>query len=341
MAFPVTLVISEAFYTSGIVSREFQTVAGDQEETGFLKLNEILTDSTIEADMIPYFNSSYTFNAIAGQEMYFIPNLTVPETLTFFINTIRYQMRWNTRDRYFGQGRANNVLSLPFNWHVERCFGGSNLFMYFFPDTNYPMTLTGLFSLQKVSLYQDLSSPNAFVDLGVQTINGAGFLLPGELVINGVDMANVYVTPQQLANYINTGIVPFVRANLNVAGHLTLTNLSGTSITISTLGTASPVNNVTFSNFNTTNGPKVETFMPMVLDQYYINYLIYRLADKLCSAYNFILPPGPAKELLKYQQMISKRSSPMDLSLQKVSTLCGQNSINYGQVNIGHGWTTS
>ncbi len=53
MAYPVTLVISEAFYTSGIVSRQFQTVAGDQEETGFLKLNEILTDTGIESDMIP------------------------------------------------------------------------------------------------------------------------------------------------------------------------------------------------------------------------------------------------------------------------------------------------
>lgn len=341
MAFPVTLVISEAFYTSGIVSREFQTVAGDQEETGFLKLNEILTDSTIESDMIPYFNSSYTFNAIAGQEKYFIPNLTIPETLTFFINSIRYQMKWNTRDKYFGQGRANNVLSLPFDWHVERCFGGSNLFMYFFPDTNYPMTLTGLFSLQKVSLYQDLTSPNAYADLGVQTINGAGVLTAGQLVVNGIDLAGTYGTPLALTNYINTGVIPFVHAQLNVAGHFILTNLSGTSITVGTSGTSNVANNVNFSNFSVTNGPQVQTFLPMVLDQYYINYLIYRLADKLCSAYNFILPPGPAKELLKYQQMISKRSSPMDLSLQKVSTLTGQNSINYGQVNLGHGWTTS
>lgn len=341
MAFPVTLVISEAFYTSGIVSRQFQTVAGDQEETGFLKLNEILTDSTMESDMIPYFNSSYTFNAIAGQEKYFIPNLTVPETLTFFINTIRYQMRKNTRDKYFGGGRANNVLSLPFNWHVERSFGGSDLFMYFFPDTNYPLTLTGLFSLQKVSLYQDLSSPNAYADLGVQTINGAGVLIPGELVVNNIDLTGTYAAPTDLTNFINTGVIPFVRANLNVAGHLVLTNLSGTSITITTSGTAAVNNNVNFSNFSVTNGPQSQTFFPMVLDQFYINYLIYRLADKLCNAYNFVLPPGPAKELAKYQMMISKRSSPMDLSIAKMSTLTGQNSINYGQVNIGHGWTTS
>ena len=70
MAYLVNSLISEAYYTSGIVSRQFQQVAGDQLETGFNKLNEILTDSTIEEDMIPYFsagsgaNPSYTFNAV-------------------------------------------------------------------------------------------------------------------------------------------------------------------------------------------------------------------------------------------------------------------------------------
>lgn len=351
MAYPVTLVISEAFYTSGIVSRQFQTVAGDQEETGFLKLNEILTDTGIESDMIPYFQSSYTFNAIAGQEMYFIPNLTVPETITFNLNSlgnsinnsnsVRYQMQKTSRDRYFGSGRANGINSLPFKWHIERCFGGSNLFMYFLPQQPFPMTLTGLFTLQKVSLYQDLSSPNAVADLGVQTINGAGVLGPGELVVNGIDLAGTYVAPIDLTNFVNTGVIPNVRATLNVAGHFILNNLSGTSITIVTTGNAPTNDNVTFSNFSVTNGPMSQTFLPISLDQYYINYLIYRLADKLCSAYNFVLPPGPTKELAKYQMMISKRSSPLDLSLTKMSTLTIQQGVNYSQINLGRGWTTN
>lgn len=235
MAYPVTLLISEAFYTSGIVSRNFQTVAGDQEQTGFLKLNEILSDTAIEEDMIPYFTTSYDFNAVPGQEMYFIPNLSDPETLTFFINTIRYQMRKESQDLYFGAARAENVESLPYNWHCERCLGGCNLFIYFFPDTAYPMQLTGRFRLQTVTINQDLS---------------------------------------------------------------------------------------------------------LILDQYYINYLQYRLADRLCTAYNFAPSPSLTKQLLQYQQMISKRSSPMDLRINKISTLTPSQSINYAQINLGHGWTT-
>lgn len=234
MAYPVTTLISEAFYTSGIVSRGFQQVAGDQEQVGIIKLNEILTDTAIEEDMIPYFTTAYNFNAVAGQEMYFIPNLSEAETLVFFINTIRYQMNKTTQDKYFGSARAENVKSLPYDWHCERCLGGSNLFIYFFPDTNYPMQLTGLFKLQTVTIDQDLST---------------------------------------------------------------------------------------------------------ILDQYYINYLQYRLADRLCTAYNFEPPAGVKKQLLQYQQMISKRSSPMDLSINKISTFNSNNSINYGQVNLGKGWT--
>ena len=234
MAYLVTALISEAYYTSGIVSRSFQQVDGDQVQTGLVKLNEILSDTAIEDDMIPYFTTSYNFNAVSGQEMYFIPNLSKAETLTFFINTIRYQMSKVSQDLYYGSARAENVESLPYHWHCERCLNGSNLFIYFFPDTNYPMQLTGLFRLQTVTLDQDLS---------------------------------------------------------------------------------------------------------LMIDQYYINYLQYRLADRLCTAYNFEVPQGLHKQLLQYQQMISKRSSPMDLRINKISTFNSNNSINYAQVNLGKGWT--
>ena len=223
MAYPVTKLIAESFYTSGIVSRQFQTVAGDQEETGYFKLNEILSDTTIETDMIPYFTTSYKFPAVVDQEMYFIPNLTNLETLTFFIQSVRYQMRKVNQDKYFGSGRAENVTSLPFNWHVERCYGGSNLFVYFFPDQQYPMEITGRFSLQQVSLYQDLQSPQAVANLGVPQINGAGNLVTGSLVINGVDLAGTYSTPGALVAYINTGIIPGVYANVST-GQFVLTN---------------------------------------------------------------------------------------------------------------------
>lgn len=338
MAYPVTQLISEAFYTSGIVSRQFQTVAGDQEQTAFLKINEILTDTAIETDMIPYFNTAYNFNAVVGQEKYFIPNLDESETLTFFINTIRYQMRKNPRDQYFGQGRAQNVESLPFNWHSERTIGGSNVFIYFFPDTQYPMQLTGLFRLQSVSLFQDLNSPLATANLGATIVTGTGNFAAGGLVVNNVDLAGTYSTATALVAYINTGVIPYVSASI-ATGQFILTSSSSGSIIVSTSGAEGNINNVTFANFSTVNGPLNQTFSAMVLDQFYINYLQYRLADRLCTSYNFTMPPGAAKQLLQYQQMISKRSSPIDMTINKISTLTSQDSINYAQVNLGKGWT--
>lgn len=343
MAFSVADLIAQAFYTSGIVSRQFQTVAGDQEAVGLLKLNQILTDSLIEDDMIPYFNTGYNFNLIAGQEKYFIPNMTKLETFTFFIDSVRYSAFKKTTDRYFGSARANNILSLPFSWNAERTTGGMNLFLYFFPQTNYPAQLTGWFTLQPVALNQDLLSPLTTVDLGFVTTYPAGVppfvLSAGQLVVNGVDLAGSYANANALMLRINTGIIPLVSASLP-GNNLVLTNLFGNNITVSTLGTQSALNGMTFNNFSTLNGPLSITYNPQVFDPFYVNYLEYRLADRLCTAYNFETPAQVKVQLLKYMEMISKRSSPRDLSINKVSTMTEQNSINYAQVNLGDGWTT-
>ena len=67
MTYTVTNLITDAFYISGIVSREFETVSGPQGQVGLHVLNKILSDKTIEKDMIPYY-TKYEFNAIAGQD---------------------------------------------------------------------------------------------------------------------------------------------------------------------------------------------------------------------------------------------------------------------------------
>jgi hypothetical protein len=337
MSYPVTQLISESFYTSGIVSRGFQTVAGDQVEVGLLKLNEILSDTAIENDMIPYFTTAYDFPAVPGQELYFIPNLAELETLVFFIDTVRYQMRKVNQDRYFGEGRAQNVESLPFHWHSERCFGGTNIFIYFFPDQQYPMQATGRFRLNNVVLGSDLNSALAVANLGVPIVLGAGSFSAGQLVVNGVDLAGTYATTIALVNKINTGIIPNVTASI-ATGQFILTNISGFNITVATSGDELTTNAYTFSNFSTTNGALSQTFLPMVLDQYYINYLQYRLAERLCTAYNFNVSDNLRKQLLQYMMMISKKSSPIDLSIGKISTLTEVSSINYAMVNLGHGW---
>ncbi|AXH77667.1 MAG: portal protein [Caudoviricetes sp.] len=339
MSYDVIQLITNAYYASGIVSREFETVSGSQMNDGLQFLNDILADKAIEKDMVPYF-TKYEFFAIAGQEQYFIPNLEAIETLTFFLNNVRYQMREINRKVYFGSSRANNINSLPFNWHMERCLNGANLFLYFFPQTNYPLEIWGTFRLTSVVLNQDLNSNVGSANLGICTVGGTGAFNPGQLVINNVDLAGTYATPAALVAHINTGVIPFVNAQI-VGTQFTLFALQGNNITLSTTGSQGHTNYVTFSSFNTQNGPLNQTFLPQGLDLFYINYLKFSLAERLCTEFNFIVPPGVAKQLLQYQNWISKRSAPLDMTQSKISGFSNGSSLSYQNVNLSLGWGIS
>jgi hypothetical protein len=232
MAYTTLQLINNAYYEAGIVSREFETVSGQQATDGLQFLNDLIDDKTVDNGLIPYY-LEYDFTAVIGQEKYFIPNLINIDTFVFYINTVRYQTQNRGRREYFGTSRANNIQSLPGSWHLERCFGGANLYIYFLPDQNFPLTIWGQFRLSEVTINQDLS---------------------------------------------------------------------------------------------------------LTLDRFYINYLKFDLATRLCAEYNYSVPPGVAKALNKYTIDISKKSGPMDLNIQKLSSLQRRGSINYGQVNLGHGW---
>jgi hypothetical protein len=232
MAYTTLQLINFAYYESGIVSRGFETVSGQQANDGLIFLNDVIADKTVEQNLIPYYQV-YNFTAIAGQEAYFIPDLIDVDTFTFFIDTVRYQTQNRARREYFGSSRADNIQSLPGSWHMERTFGGANIYIYFKPNTTYPLQLWGQFRLAQVVINQDLS---------------------------------------------------------------------------------------------------------LTLDRFYINYLKYDLAARLCQEFNYTVPPGVAKQLTQYEDNISKKSGPMDLNLTKLSTLQRRGSINYGQVNLGHGW---
>lgn len=334
MTYTVTKLITNAYYISGVVSRDFQTVQGSQFEDGLQMLNEILTDKTVEDDMVPYF-SHYTFPAVQGIDTYFIPNLIQLDTFVFFIGNIRYEMTELQRRRFFGSSRANNIQSLPFTWHLERCFGGANLYLYFVPNTAYPMEAWGQFRLGEVDINQDLSSKLTTVNLGAVSLSGTGTLNPGQFLINGIDMAGAYASAQLLVNHINN-ISTDVVASLYL-NQITLS--SNVNITISTSGVGDLANTITFINFNTLDGPKNQTYFPLVLDQFYITYLKYALANRICYEFDYVVPVGVAKQLEKYEGMISKRSQQLDLRMEKISTLGTGTGINYGQVNLGHGWT--
>lgn len=232
MAYTTLQLINNAYYESGIVSRGFETVSGQQAIDGLQFLNDLLQDKTVENGLIPYYQE-YNFTAVAGQEAYFIPDLINVDTFVFYIDTVRYQTENRARREYFGTSRADNIQSLPGSWHMERAFGGATLYIYFKPNTAYPLTLWGQFRLDEVAINQDLS---------------------------------------------------------------------------------------------------------LTLDRFYINYLKFDLANRLCAEYNYTVPPGVANTLQKLEDSISKKSGPMDLRLTKLSTLQRRGGINYGQVNLGHGW---
>src|SRR6266404_9342720 len=156
MALTANQLISDSYFVSNIVSREFETPTGAQLSDGLRFLNELITDKDIDSSLVPY-TSRYTFDAVIGQEMYFIPNLIYAETFTFFIDTVRYQTRNQQRQDYFGSFRATDIQSLPFNWHTERCLDGANLFLYFSPSQEFPLEIWGQFRLSEVTQFQDLN----------------------------------------------------------------------------------------------------------------------------------------------------------------------------------------
>jgi hypothetical protein len=347
MSYSVLKLITNAYYLSGIVGRDFQTLSGSQLDTGLDVLNEILSDKTIETDMIPYWTTGFQWPSTIGQEKYFIPNLISVETLTFFIDSVRYNTCEVHRDAYFGSARASNINSLPFTWHQERALGGVNIFLYFFPQQNYTMEISGLFRLYDVTLNQQLDLTETVANLGVATVAGTGTFGAGQLVVNGVDLAGTYVNAAALVTYVNTGVIPHVTAALvGTEFHLIASaprfSVGSFNINVTTLGTEGNVNNLNFANFSTTTGPNNVTYFPQGLDSFYISYLKYAHAVRLCGEFNCTVPPRVEKQLLTYEELISKRSAPKDFTNTTISTLSGSDSyLSYSQVNLGRGWTTA
>jgi hypothetical protein len=156
MAYTGLQLITRAFYLSQVVSRQLETVTGDQVSDGLMLLNALIDFKNSDLRLIPYFNRT-TFNAVTGQELYFIPNLLYIDSLTFNIGPVRYSMVEKTRKEYFASPRVDNITALPFTYRPERVLGGMNIFLYFLPESNYVMNLSGKYGLTEVTLNQDLS----------------------------------------------------------------------------------------------------------------------------------------------------------------------------------------
>ncbi len=339
MTYTVTQLITEAYYDSSVVSRQFETIQGYQLNDGLLWLNQILGDKAMDTGDIPYITQQYPFYGVVGQETYFIPNLISIDALVFYIGSVRYQMNYVDRNRYFGSCRANNINALPVSYTYERVLGGVNIWVYFPPQGPYLFNITGNFFIQNVTLNQDLQSKITKANLGFPTVSGTGAISIGNLVINGIDLAGVYANAQALVTYVNTGVITGVTASI-VNFEFILTSASGVAIIVVTNGTEGTTNSVTFKNFSLQNGYFSQNFYALAFDQFYTNYLEYNLAERICQKLNFAVPDGVAKQLAAYQQMISKQAEPLDLRMQKVSCLGDTRAINYAQVNIGRGYST-
>lgn len=156
MTYSASLVITEAYYLSGIVARDLETPSGSQFPDGLRLLNSLLSLKSITGRFIPYYQT-YTFNSVVGQEIYFIPNLIEADAITFNMSEVRFPTTNVRRKRYFGSGRANNVQSLPVTNHLNRTKGGTNIYLWFKPDQVYVMNLIGKFGLTPVTYDDDLS----------------------------------------------------------------------------------------------------------------------------------------------------------------------------------------
>lgn len=159
MVYTTRQLITDAYNLVNVVSEDFETVTGAQRAKGLRLLNAYLAVKTANNRLIPYYKEN-AFNTVVGQETYFVEKLILPETLTFTINgqenSVRLPSSKQGRKKYFGTARANGVRSLPFTWHYERVLKGSNIYLYFKPDQIYPIKVWGKFSLDSVTMNQDL-----------------------------------------------------------------------------------------------------------------------------------------------------------------------------------------
>ena len=156
MPYLTSNLITDAYYLSSIVSRDFETATGDQMSDGLRLLNDLLADRSIDNGTIPY-SKKELITATPGVSIYPIPYLINMEIFVFYIQSIRYETMNEQRHEFFGTFRATAIQSLPFKWHFERNLSGGTLYLYFIPDVAYPMEVWGTFSLSSVTEFQDLS----------------------------------------------------------------------------------------------------------------------------------------------------------------------------------------
>jgi len=79
--------------------------------------------------------------------------------------------------------------------------------------------------------------------------------------------------------------------------------------------------------------------LELTLDNFYIEYLRYGLAKLIAAENGVSISNDVRQQLSEYEEMLTD-ISPIDLSMQKSSTLGKSPLLNWGIVNLSGGWTT-
>ncbi len=161
MAYSVTKLITHAYYLSQVVSRNLQTVSGDQFSDGLDLLNALLEVKGSDVRLIPYFTRGEFLSTVdpsVGEQVFFIPNMVSIETLTFNLSNVQFSMTPVGRKDFFGGGRIEGIESLPFSYHAERVLGGMNIYPYFNTGQVLQMKYMAKFGLTDVTATTDLTT---------------------------------------------------------------------------------------------------------------------------------------------------------------------------------------
>lgn len=158
MAYLASQLLVKALRTTGLAPADIGNQPTSRMMVDALDLlNEILSQINSDGALLPYTTTTF-IDLTAGQQTYQIPNLIQWQAIAYYLQDIRYTLYYSARTDYYSSNRADNILSLPYQFHVERTLGGSEISMYFFPQEDYPLQITGLFGFNSVNMGQDISN---------------------------------------------------------------------------------------------------------------------------------------------------------------------------------------
>ncbi|MHA2405045.1 MAG: hypothetical protein ACXADH_18780 [Candidatus Kariarchaeaceae archaeon] len=148
--------IANAYYLSGILSRDFETISDTQAVDGLDILNDILAEKSISSALIPYYTQTI-YQGVAGTKEFIVPDLVNETDVTFFIDNVRYKMIRDSQQRFWGDSRVEDISSLPFHYYSQRAVGGMQFYLYFTPDADYRFEITGKYRIETLTLDIDTS----------------------------------------------------------------------------------------------------------------------------------------------------------------------------------------